>query len=269
MTKNKYAVVLALLLSACGNPDSFHDADLLDYGRAFYYVPEATFNHLFIDVESRMTLSGAAGDYEYLLLAQHPREKTWKNNGLVYSDIIASAEGASFITFLIDQENNSGVISRRFDYPFQPATAKQQCGPSPYEGSSRPPASVPTQRVKYVEGFEHILAAAEAAHRLVGVFKYTVNGTNVRVEFPVKVMNINPQPQGTRTLWQAASALVPLYVPGGDLCESLRNGYIAFNTIGAAEVSAVYLCDVTLPRDSQDYTCTVNYTGSIELYEIL
>lgn len=239
---------------------------VLNYGRAFFYAKSSAYNRLFIEIDSRISLTDASGTEEYHLLAPHPREQTFKDDGKIYSGMLEAEQGASFITFIVDQVNNKSVISRRYDVPGQPEHYKHAVDVSPYEGPlHNPPVEVDADDLP---DFAAILAAMDAGKKIVATVEYFLHGKNVRIEFPVRVLNTNPDPNApVGKQWQVASPVCPVYLPSNDpVGQGLRPGYIAFGRVGAnVNVSIVFIANVHSPRPSQDYSVPGNQIATVRL----
>lgn len=87
---------------------------ILDYGTAKYFSYSSPGNQLYINIEGRMNIKKGQENLEYILLAPHPREFTWRLDKRPYSDMIDMSKGASTIAFIMEKGGNS-VISRRFE----------------------------------------------------------------------------------------------------------------------------------------------------------
>lgn len=236
------------------NADS---ADILDFGRAYYYPRLNEKNNLYIEVESRTRTSSGM---EYVLLASHPRESTFKDNGQIYSSVIQE-DGASFIIFMMDTQGGQAIIERRYARAGQPEVYKRSCGPSPYGTMAVEPKRL-TQFAKIADTPALRSAVAETT-KLTAQITYKVDGVEVVTDFPVRVLNINPNPQAkTGQEWQIASSLLPVYVPEAGGCGSLRSGYVAFSGFSTI-LQFVYLCDAD---DEHDYACTVNRSGKVRIF---
>lgn len=236
---------------------------MLNYGRSFFYVRDSDVNRLFIDVDSRIQLSDPAE--EYLLLAPHPREQTFLDNGQIYSGMLAAEQGASDIIFIADQPNNRAIVSRRYDVPGQPDNYRRQVGASPYSG----PLHNPPEHVAGVELYDYadIRGAADAGRKMVATVEYTLHGRNVLIEFPVRVLNMNPAPAVKGKQWQIASPMVPVFIGSGDPDQRIRPGYLAFGRLGAnVAVSMVYIIDAWVPRQTQDFSASLNQVSTVRLF---
>lgn len=264
----RFLILIALFLSGCRmtGSDMF-----LDYGRVFY-LPSLNngVNNLFIAIESRMRLS--TGE-EYWLLAPHPRETTFLDDGRVYQEMLDQEQGASEIIFMIRKGGDGSVIERRYDVPGQPPEYLHSQGPSPYgKALHYEPRKAPAWAMRELTTFEDIMEAVRGGSVLFASSEYeTTDGANpitVTIDYPVKVLNINTDaaaPAGKQ--WQIASPRVPLWVPNAaNPYMSIRHGTLAASNFGA-DLQFVYLCEVTTPRPSQDYSCAVNFPGSTRIFE--
>lgn len=204
---------LACALSAVCALATSAPAEILDYGNAFFFAGESDVNRLFIDIEGRLRTSDGDNQSEYYLLYPHPREHTWRDDGAIYKDMIAR-NGASSIAFIIEK-GGSAIISRRYQRVPLMFGAPHQCADSPYKDavSYDPPVAADLEEISDLVG---ILDAAEAGARIFGMVEYEVDGISAKIDFPVRVMNINPETHdGTAEpgkRWQVASSRIPIRV---------------------------------------------------------
>lgn len=240
---------------------------VLNYGKAFYHVKQSSINKLFIEVDSRLTLTNP--NEEYMLLAPHPRERTWQDDGDVYGPVLAAAQGASFITFMIDQAQDKSVILRYCDTPnIWPDSTKLATGSSPYNG----PLHNPPEEVDADELFSYadIQAAADANRKMVATVEYTLHGRGVKIEFPVRVLNINPDPLApVGKQWQIASPQVPVFIESSLPHLRIRPGYVAFGRLGTGvQVSFNYIGDSSTPRPTFDYSYTLTQVATTRMFAL-
>lgn len=261
-------ILLAIMTSA-----SQARADLLSYGQAFMFFPfSESANRPYMRIESRMLLTGAHGNREYQMLARHPRETTFADDGGIYSTMLSLESGASFITFMMDPATSEMVIARRYDSPGQPPQYLQQCGTNPYTGGVGYEAKkISSLDLREIFGFQELFAAASSQNKIIATVEYNVSGVSVYVEFPVDVININPDDNALEgKKWQIASSQIPFFHPGSDYCHSIKTGYVAFGRLGANKTASfVYLCEVSSPRETQDFSCSQNYTSTIRVFEVI
>ena len=265
-----------ILYYSIGLPDGlikmFHflsaPVDILDFGHSFYFPASSSVNHLFIEIESRTKLS--TGE-EYILLAPHPREMTFRNDGRIYQDMIVASNGASEITFMLSTSGHESIIERRYDDPNQPASVLHTCAPSPYGQELLYQPKQVSLLFELISSAD-ILHAARNGKKILALAEYEVDGVQVKIDFPVKVLNVNPEatvpdssvPVGSQ--WQAASARLAILLPGGgDLCSRIHSGYLAFSDFNT-ELQFVYLCESSDPRLTQDFSCVQNFRGSVRLF---
>ncbi len=240
-------------------------ATVLDYRNAFFYAKDSTTNKLFIEVDSRTFVDAD----EYFLLAPHPREQTFFDNGQIYSGMLSAAQGASFITFMIDRTNTKAYTSRRFDYsPASSLADQQSSGASPYGGVlHNPPPEIEATEIMTTP---ELLAAVDAGKKLVAKVSYTLLGKSIVIEFPIRGVNINAasgQPEGKQ--WQTISPTVPVFIESSDVSQRLRPGFLAFGRLGpSVSVSMVYLSPTFTPRASQDFSNTLNQTASVQVFAL-
>jgi len=264
-------LVLFIVITIAGcQPMS--DSMFLDYGRAFF-LPSLNngANNLFIAIESRMRIS--TGE-EYWLLAPHPRETTFNDDGRIFKDMLDLEQGASDIIFIIRKGGDGTVIERRYDVPGQPANYLHSQGSSPYgKALHYEPRQAPAWALREMMSYSDIYDAARRGAVLFATSQYvTTDGTNditITLDYPVKVLNLNAgastAPVGKQ--WQLASPPVPFWLPGQQTPSlSIRHGYLAVGEFGA-DLQFVYLCEVTAPRPSQDYSCAINFPGSTRIFE--
>lgn len=248
--------------------------DIFDYSRAAYFAPNGAGNRLYIKVMSRININWPSGkSREYWLVAMHPRENTFQNDGHIYDTMIALEQGASFITFMFDPAAGDGVISRRYDYPTAANAPHRHAFTGTHAGPIATPSNIPDAELRELMGLPDILDACAAMDPMFAVINYSFGGSgpSVRIESPVNVMNINP---ATRTgsvvegkEWQLVTENVPVFVPGSDDVQSVRNGYAAFSRVGpSVQVSFCYLGNLSAPRATQDYALSQNYNCSAKLY---
>lgn len=254
----KFFVKLAVLLAS-----SFFSwfgatsTDLLDFGRAYYRADPGTGNNLFIETESRTKLS--TGD-EYLLLAPHPREQTFRNNGNVYTSMLAT-DGPSFITVMIETHGNPTIVERRYAKPGQPDEYKYSCGATEPRTLRLAPKKL--DYATEITDTASLRGAGAAGKKLTALITYDVDGVSVSTDFPVRVLNNNPDESAQHGQeWQIASSRIPVYVPEAGGCASLRSGYVAFGGFKTT-LQFVYLCE---NKDVQDFACTVNREGEVRLF---
>lgn len=241
---------------------------MLDYTRSFFYVrDDISTNRLFIEVDSRLTLTHP--DEEYLLLAPHPRERTWQDDGDVYGPVLAAAQGASFITFMIDQSRNRSVILRHCDVPtVWPESTKLSVGASPYTGSlHNPPEEVEADELF---SYEDIQAAADANRKMVATVEYTLHGRGINIEFPVRVLNMNPDPFApVGRQWQVASPQVPVFIESSMPEQRIRPGYIAFGRLGSdVQTSFNYIGNTAIPRQTFDYSYALTQVATTRMFAL-
>lgn len=231
--------------------------NLLDFGRAYYLPNSNSTNRLFIEVESRTQLS--TGE-EYLLLAPHPREQTFMNNGQVYTSML-TADGPSFITFMMETHGGQTITERRYAKAGQPAEYEHGCGVSPYGSMKLSPKQL--DGASEITDTASLRRASAAGKKLTALITYNAAGVTVSTDFPVNVLNDNPansaQPGHE---WQIASSQIPVYVPEAGGCGSLRSGYVAFSNF-TTTLQFVYLCD---SQAVQDYACTINRQGHARIF---
>lgn len=259
--------VAAIASLICFSSSAYAQTEILDYGNAFFFAGESDVNRLFIDIEGRLRVDDGSKKSEYYLLYPHPREYTWRDDGAIYKDMIA-ANGASVITFIIEK-NGSAVMSRRYQRVPLMFGAPHQCAESPYKDAvSYEPATA--QGLEEITDLDGILEAASAGDRIVGLVEYEVEGVTAQIDFPVRVMNINPETHAGDVedgkQWQVASSRVPIWVGGEDECEGIRNGHVAFGDF-KGDLQFVYQCggDGWLSSAS-DLTCTVNFPGTARIF---
>lgn len=248
-------------------------AGVLDYGNAFFFAPDSTVNRLFIEVTGRMRFEHDGKRKEYHLLYTHPREDTWRDDGLVYDTMIKRSRGPSTISFMLSTDGDA-VISRRYrplPWKTEFRAPAHHCGPSPYlDGNQIFPKELAADRFAELHNFEDVLNAAKDGAQILGLIAYTADdGTEVEIDFPVRVLNIKPAPKEggevTGKQWQVASSRIPIYVGKGDGCQNVRYGHVAFGDFDT-KLNFVYLCPTGFLKTSSDYSCTVSYQGHAKLF---
>jgi hypothetical protein len=252
MRRRQYisALTWALVASACAA-----DADVLDYSRAHYFDGASVRNQLFIAIESRSIVRGE----HYWLLAPHPRETTFRNDGSIFRHVIEDAKGASDVTFVHTRSGAGGAVLRRFDTPASGVPLLQPI--KRYTTLPSQPASIPVGQLLELADTRAILAAARAGKPIIGVVEYQVDGDAVRTDFPVKVLNINPDPFARDMpghQWQVMSARIVVW-PG----PQLTSGHVAFSAVGTTTLHFVTLCE---QGGRQGDRCAFNRPGSARLY---
>lgn len=259
--------MLAAAIAGCGDSSAQSTTvDVLDFGRAFYRPEQSSPNRLYIEVESRMKLD----DEQYLLLAPHPREQVFQNDGRAYSSVLEEAAGASEIIFMLTPSGRNSVVTRRYDVPGQPPEHLHAVFDTPYGRLGVELPRVRSDGISEITSHDMLLGAVTRGHQILAIVSYVAGGRSVSIDFPVKVLNINPTPATPAQQWQIASGRIPLYVPNTiDPPKSITNGNVAFSTIGSATLQLVYLCEVAVPRPTQDYACAINLSGTVQLYERL
>jgi hypothetical protein len=265
---------VAFLVSACGGHaiETDSDIDIIDFRNSFVYEPDSSINKLLIGVNSRLQIKGENSLREYILLNEHPRESTFISSLSPYSEIVAVEKGASFITFIYGLGVDSVIVSRRYSY-WNDDNIKynHECrGGKNFEKNYNNLLSSQTVELKHDSLFE----SASVATSFVGVFEYSINNINVKIDFPVSLINFNPL-QNSRViprnlLYQVVSAQVPVYIAGHDTeCNSIVPGYLSFREIdGGAQ--AVYMCNYIVEgRRYYDYGCVIDLPGKLRIFSII
>lgn len=254
---------LGFCLIATTSCDEGTSTKFLDYGRTFYFASESGGNRVQLAIESRAIVGEGDAQAEYLLLRSHPREFTFLDNGRIYSDMIIDSDGgASFVTFIMQRDGSDALILRRYEKPDQPPEALRQCV-SHLWGASLPPALYEGRLVPTTDmaGIERALTAGS---NIFARAHYEVEGTPVTLEFPVPVLNISPDrqaPEGKQ--WQAA-ATVPLFLPSEGDCHNFFEAFVAFGRLDG-DLEFVYLCPGREDPSKQDFSCTINIPGRVEM----
>lgn len=232
---------------------------IINYGKSFA-IYNSDINFLSIEISGRMKLHDKRGEKNFVLLANHPREYTFDNRLDPYSDMIKASGGASFISFIMGSDGSS-VIERRYQSP-QPQSLQHQCGPNPYGNPGNVRYNEKSNILLYeIKSFAELIWFSARKFKLYAVTSYAIGNKEVRVDFPIKVLNINPssikRSEGVNEpdrdeIWQAVSSRVPVYVEGNSECESIRAGYIAIRDF-KGEVEINYLCRGA--NGVNDFTC--------------
>lgn len=247
------ALVTASVFSWFGGPS----VDLLDFGKAYYLPNPNEKNNLFIKVEGRSRLS--TGE-EYVLLAPHPREQTFLNDGKVYTSML-SLDGPSSITFMMEARDGQAIIERRYAKGGQPPNLKHSCTASPYGPMKTQPTKL--RSISEITDTAALRSAAADGKKLTALIDYEVAGVEVSTDFQVNVLNDNPAgPSQPGREWQIASSPIPVYVPEAGGCGPFRSGYVAFSDFETT-LQFVYLCEA---QGIQDYACTVNRPGRVRIF---
>lgn len=255
--------LLYAIFATIGITDSCPDVSALDYGNAFYHPAQNSANNVYMRVESRMKIEGNG---EYVLLAPHPRETTFANDGQTYNSKLA-VDGPSTIIFMIGSDGLETVLARRYaNAAAQPVEYLHQCTPPPY-GSELvyEPATIDRSDYREIFTTEDLKNATAAGSKLVGIVEYQAAGKDVSIDFPITVLNWNPKPEAPDgQQWQFASPMIPIYVPdAGEGCHQVRNGYVAASNFETT-LQFVYLCD-SEEMAVQDYACTANFDGRVRV----
>lgn len=239
---------------------------LLDYGNAKYYYYKSSVNNLYINIEGRMRLINKEnGDIKtYFLLAPHPRESTWEPNLKPYSSIIEKVSGASMIT-VIAEKDGKFVISRRYESPTD-IKFLHECIDSPYGNDLLyEPKQLQNDSLRELLTTDDIRAAALKQYPLYATLTYEVGATEVFIDFPIVLVNINPQISDFSQQWQAVSSRIPLYIGGDSGCDGIREGHVAIrDNIDTFEF--VYLCQKLGNKIYNDFNCTFESAGLVRLY---
>lgn len=238
---------------------------ILDYGSAKYFSANSPKNHLYIDIKGRMSIKKHDEELEYLLLAPHPREFTWHLDKKVYSDMIQMVNGASTITFIMEKGGNS-IISRRFESEFD-SSKLHQCGESPYGKNAAlyPPKELDSNSLVEMYTVEDIYLAAIKQERIYGVLDYELNGYGIKIDFPIDLVNLNPNKTSLQSQWQAVSPIIPIYVGGDVKCQGIREGVVAMRDFfGVFEF--VYLCGESGDKSKNDFHCTLDFAGKLRMF---
>ncbi len=276
----KFAVVsqmmlysMIFLLSACGGgapaSDLGSDVGVIDYRSAYIFEPNSEVNKLLIGVSSRLTVNDSSGERSYLLLREHPRESTFDPSRSPYLEVVSDERGASFISFIYGVGIDSVVVSRRYStlssdnekYIHECRSGKS------FEKFYRDFLSSQVFNISA----DDIYSAPRDAASYFGSFEYSAGGANLKIDFPVSLINFNPDRTGSviinNLLFQVVSNQVPIYLERGiSECDSIVPGYLAFRSFDG-QAQAVYLCKYLVGNVLlYDYGCVVDIPGKFRLF---
>lgn len=239
---------------------------LLDCGNAKYFFYKSAINNLYININGRMKLiNNRQNDTKtFYLLTPHPREFTWDPNNKPYSPMIEQSGGASWITFIAEKDGKF-VISRRYESPSD-LQVLHQCMDSPY-GNYLPyqPKQLPNDSLLELLSTVDVRTAALKQSSMYAVLTYDIDGYQVVLDFPIELVNINPQISDPGQQWQAVSSRIPFYIGGNSSCDGVREGHIAIrDTLDTFEF--VYLCQKSGINNKNDFNCTFETRGVVRIY---
>lgn len=272
-TRTRIAIAsLTLILSACasqiGSQSNKITASIPDFRSASIFEPNSTVNNLHIRLVSRMIIRDPNGENHYYLLKDHPRESTFNRLIPPYKNIVQE-DGASFITFIYGKDDSSKTIHRRY--------AKITNENKKYAHECR------TEKLQFVERFrplgrfdhprvdqDKLYDSASKSNTLIGVFEYDAGEKVIRIDFPVALINFNPDRHDNRTskeeYFQVVSDQVPIYLPEVEgECNHIFSGYISFRSFDKP-AQAVYLCKHEDAGKLQfDYGCIADLKGTLSI----
>lgn len=112
---------------------------------------------------------------------------------------------------------------------------------------------------------EDIYLAAIKQEKIYGVLDYELNGYSIKIDFPVDLVNLNPNKSPVGAQWQAVSSAIPIYIGGDTKCQGIRQGVVAMRDfLGAFEF--VYLCGESGEKSRNDFHCTLEVNGRLRLF---
>lgn len=239
--------------------NSYQEDTILDYGRAKYFSYKSPINNLYIDIKGRMRIRKDGAETTYLMLAPHPREVTWLHNTRPYSDMIEMSNGASSIGFIM-VDGGRTIITRNFQSAIQ-RNSLHECIASPY-GDEKPyePKKISTDSLVEISSKDDLYAAAMKQLPVYSIVSYKIDNVDVRIDFQVDLININPSRSDQGTEWQAVSPSIPVFI-GGDLsCGGVRQGVVAVRET-SGELEFVYLCEGLGEVTNNNFNCTFGTNG--------
>ena len=272
----KFIYLVIFLLSGCGDDtintsdlDSGADIGIIDYRSAYIYEPDSPINKLLISVNSRTTVNDSRGERSYIILKDHPRESTFDINSNPYTEIVSDARGASFITFMYGVGVDSVVVNRRYSVlSVNNQNSIHECRPGKiFDKFYKNLLSSQVFEIKESEIYSVPLSGAS----YFGSFEYRAGNSNIKIDFPVALVNFNPinsdYIKKNNLLFQVVSSQVPIYLEGNlSDCDALIPGYLAFRSFdGGAQV--IYLCKYLSENVwYYDYGCIIDVPGKLKLY---
>ncbi|MFY7944580.1 MAG: hypothetical protein ACOVNZ_08350, partial [Crocinitomicaceae bacterium] len=242
-------IFFALFVSSCGggqyHNDEPSDVGVIDYRSAFIFESNSTINKLLIRVNSRLTIGDKSNGKSYLLLQEHPRESTFNPAESPYSEMVDVAKGASFITFIYGDGVDSVVVSRRYariDNENEKYLHECRAG-STFQKNFKNLSSSQVEEIKD----NNIFTSAAIGGSYYGVFEYSAENSNAKIDFPVALINFNPNQNPAlmlnNMLYQVVSEQVPILIPGRNTeCDSIVPGYLAFRAFDG-KAQAIYICN--------------------------
>jgi hypothetical protein len=275
--KSFFALLGSLILTSCGGSQGSAiptpDLPIIDYRSAYIFEHESKINRLLIEVSSRLTIETDSNSEEYVLLKEHPRESTFDANRSPYTELVSEESGASFITFIYGMNVDSVIVSRRY--------AKVTNENRPYTHECRPGRTNVKSYYRNLKSSEavqvdryNLFNEVGRSGLFYGVFEYQRGLTLVKIDFPVSLINFNPDQNFSNfeknTDFQLISSHVPIYLPGdSSTCNAIVPGFLAFRTFdGTAQ--AIYACEYVVDGMLYfDYACSINISGRLSVYRVL
>jgi len=273
MKNIKFIIILIIIsIAGCGgsaNSDLDVDVGVIDYRSAFIYESDSSVNKLLISVNSRVTIEDfARGKRSYILLKDHPRESTFEITESPYLEFISYASGASFITFIYGIEQDSVVVSRRYSVLNKVNEQHiHECRPGLIFDKFY--KNLSSSQVFDIGGSK-IYSTPRDGLAYFGIFEYNIGKANVKIDFPIALINFNPSNSSyiaeNNLLFQVVSGQVPIYIKeGAGDCGSLIPGYLAFRSFDKAQV--VYLCKYFSEGVwYYDYGCVMDIPGKLKIF---